>query len=135
MDTDGDGRLYRGEYYEESEMALIRQAEKVRASIESRREVLIARGDDPDAMIAEIDRNLETMLARCSDFRKAEDAELDAAVDVADAQRNLAMASCRRYLSIKSVYEERLAQVPYDEREKFDFLPAEDRELLRREGW
>lgn len=148
--TDGDGGFYRGEYYEEDQISLIRQAEEVCASIESRRDVLIARGDDPDAMIAKIEREMEQMFARWADLRETQDALLDSEVKCANATRNLAMSFCRIYLTTKEGYDERLAKLPFEKREQFqdtfeqleayalgcfDLLPTDDRELLRREGW
>jgi len=76
----GDGGFYRGEYYDEKQMDLIREAEKLRASIESRREILIARGDDPEAMLAKIDGEMDVMFAQWADLRATQDAQLDAEV-------------------------------------------------------
>jgi hypothetical protein len=146
----GDGGYFRGEYYPESVMEMVRLAQTTRADLQKNWDAILARGEDPKTFEAQLDALEDQIEEKCRPAREAEEALLLAHVEEAQAVRDVAMTFCRLHLANQRDHLERLANYPADERPSLlevsgqiqshaidchSLLSTEDRETLRQEGW
>lgn len=146
----GDGGYFRGEYYPESVMEMVRLAQNTRADLQKNWDAILARGEDPKTFESQLDALEDQIEEKCRPAREAEAALLLAQVEEAQAVRDVAMAVSRLHLAVQRDLHERLADCPAEKRPGLlevsgqiqslaidcqSLLSTEDRETLRHEGW
>lgn len=117
---DKEGGCFRGVYYFNEDLSLIEQMLDVKRQVEAAKSSLLARGDDPEAHLADIDRMLEDWIRKCRESAEADEAWLEKEVQVGQARKNLIIQLCRCYLFMRDGLEEHLQSLTPDQ--KSDYL-------------